>query len=732
MVIGLFYYIQSMNSLRSIWNQMPAVRLLIPFIAGIFLCILIADPRLSALRLAIFLLVASASVVLYANVLKSTATIYKLRYASGVAVSAAMCTLGYILTFLNTDINNPHHIGQASAAFIQKKASYTGIVSDPVVIRDKTVSALIQLQKATKNDTSIFMEGKVLANIMKDSSSEALQYGDKIVFSGVVMLYDDPKNPNQFDYKNYQSLHHIYHRVYLHDGEWRMTDSHQGNPLLEKIYTLRSYFLSLIKQSVSGTNELAVATAIMLGYRDYVTDEVMQAYAGSGVLHVLSVSGLHVAVLYYVLSILLGWMDRRRRLEILKGCIVIVIMLFYAGLTGLSPPVLRSVWMFTLITIARLLDRDVSMYNVLGASCLLLLIWDPYYIADVGFQLSYIAVVGIVYLYPMFHRLLTLPSFSFRKPFGFISGILNYSFDFVWGLICVSMAAQLATFPVSLYYFHTFPNFFLLSNLLVIPLSNFVLISGMALFSVGWCHWLLGYAGWVFDHFLIILNRVVFWVDGLPFALSKGTVINLSEMLLFYLVLMLACWFLADRRAKVLLTTLACMLVLCTAFSIGSIKRDQIKELVVYHVSGKKAIAFIIQRKAWYDFDSALINNDILMRYNIRDHWWQCGVEEEKAVDSSKFGYALPFGKIYCVNGKRILLMDKRLPANMNRLKADVVILSSGNGNTIDDIKRKFDFKELVFDTSNPPTRVTHWIEDCQKSGIKYHDCRDKAFEMEL
>jgi competence protein ComEC len=711
---------------------MPAVRLLIPFIAGITLCIEV-PVGIYLLWVACAFLAAAVSTIIYVNVIDSAAGVYKWRYASGIAVSVAMLSLGYTMTFFSTDTNDPHHVAHIDTAFIQKKATYIGVISDPVVIREKTVSALIQLQKVIRNDTSISAEGKVLASIVKDSSSEALQYGDKVVFSGVVMLYEEPKNPDQFNYKSYQALHHIYHRVYLRGGDWQVTATDQGNALLARIYTVRTYFLSLIKQTVSGTNELAVATAIMLGYRDYVTDEVMQAYAGSGVLHVLSVSGLHVAVLYYVLSILLGWMDRRRRLEILKGIIVIIIMLFYAGLTGLSPPVLRSVWMFTLITIARLLDRDVSMYNVLGVSCLALLIWDPYYIADVGFQLSYIAVVGIVYLYPMFHGLLSLPSFSFRRPFGFISRVLNYSFDFVWGLIFVSIAAQLATFPVSLYYFHTFPNFFLLSNLLVIPLSNFVLISGMALFAVGWCHWLLSYAGWVFDHLLIVLNRVVFWVDGLPFALSRGTVVSVFEMIFLYAVIMMACWFIADRRAKVLLTTLICALILCMAFSVGSIQRDQTKKLVVYHVSGKKAIAFIIQRKAYYDFDSALINNEMLMRYNVRDHWWQCGVAAEEPIDSARFGYSVSYGRVYAVDSKRILIIDKELAYSAaSKLKVDVVILSGNTKNSLDDIMRRIDFKELIFDTSNKPAHIKHWIEDSEKMKIKYHDCREHAFEMDL
>jgi competence protein ComEC len=711
---------------------MPAVRLLVPFIAGIVLCIEIPSSHY-LLWIACCLLALSISTLIFVNVIGSPAGVYRWRYASGIAVSVAMLSLGYVVTFFNTDTNDPHHIAHIDAGFVQQKATYTGIISDPPVIRDRTVSALVQLQKVSKNDTSIAVTGYVLASIAKDSSSQALRYGDKVIFTGMVTLYEGPKNPGQFDYRNYQAMHHIYHRAYLREGEWKVTATNQGNPVLAKIYSVRAYFLSLIMQTVHGTNELAVATAIMLGYRDYITDDITQAYAGSGVLHVLSVSGLHVAVLYFVLNILLGWMDRRRRLEIMKGVMVIFIMLFYAALTGLSPPVLRSVWMFTLITIARLLDRDVSMYNVLGVSCLLLLIWDPYYAADVGYQLSYIAVLGIVYLYPLFHGLLPSPSFNFPKPFAFIGDVLMYFYDFVWGLICVSLAAQLATFPVSLYYFHTFPNFFLLSNLLVIPLSNFVLMSGMALFAVGWNHWLLKYAGWVFDHFLIALNKVVFWVDGLPFALSRGMVVSLSEMILLYMVIMMLCWYIADKRAKVLLATLVCVLLLSTAFSIGSIKKDNTKKLVVYSVSGKRAIAFIMQRQVYYDFDSALLHNEGLMRYNIKDHWWQCGVEKVTAIDSIKSNFETPYGKLYTVNGKHILLLDKDLPYHSGtKLKADIVILSGNTKNTIDAIRQSIDFKELVFDTSNKPYQVKHWKEDCEKMKVKYYDCRVRAFEMEL
>ena len=209
--------------------------------------------------------------------------------------------------------------------------------------------------------------------------------------------------------------------------------------------------------------------------------------------------------------------------------------------------------------------------------------------------------------------------------------------------------------------------------------------------------------------------------------------ISFFEMLLCYIVIMMLCWFIEDRRAKVLIATLTCVLVLSSAFSIRSIKNDRTHKLVVYHISGKKAIAFIMQRQVYYDFDTGVINNETLMRYNIKDHWWQCGVEKEICADSAKLGYELPYGKLFAMDRKRVIVIDKELRySRATKLKADVVILSGNTKNTIDEISQQIDFNEVVFDTSNKPVRIKHWMEECEKMKIRYYDCRDKAFEMDI
>lgn len=712
---------------------MPALRLLLPFMFGVGLYIAAPFNALWFVLFAFVLLVMGVVALVYVNRLAAVAAIYRWRYISGFCVVTVMLELGYTLTFFYTDTNNPKHLLHIDSAFTGKGTIYTATVAEPPVVRDKVISVLMQLRQVTRHDTAITASGNIAVSIVKDSNSQQITYGDEIVFTADALPYDEPKNPNQFNYKAYQNIHHIYQKAYVAPGQWHIARRGGGNKLLSNIYRLRAYFLLLIMQSVNGPDELAVATAIMLGYRDYINDGVMQAYSGSGVLHVLSVSGLHVAVLYFVINFLLGWMDKRPRLKLVKCVLLIFIMLLYAGLTGLSAPVLRSVWMFSLVIIAGLLDRDVSIYNVLAVSCFILLLWDPYNLADVGFQLSYIAVVGIVYLYPHIYGLVKLPRLTFKGYFGFAGRAVNYLLRFSWGLISVSIAAQIATLPLSLYYFHTFPNYFLLSNLLVIPLSNAVLIAGMALFVVGWNHWLLWVAGSVFNHLLILLNGIVFGVGSMPFSLTRGLTISYFEMVMLYAVIGVFCWFIASKRAAVLITALSCLLILSTAFSVHKIQQQNVKKLVVYDVPNMRAVSFIINQHVYYDIDTALLNNPILIRNNIRGNWWACGAESEQSIDSADFAYKTTYGKVLVVNGKRILLIENVLPEDKPpKLKVDVVILSHNAKVLVGDIQTRIKFDELVFDSSNSPAHIKHWKEDCDNFKLKYHNCREQAFEMQL
>jgi hypothetical protein len=167
-----------------------------------------------------------------------------------------------------------------------------------------------------------------------------------------------------------------------------------------------------------------------------------------------------------------------------------------------------------------------------------------------------------------------------------------------------------------------------------------------------------------------------------------------------------------------------------------NIERQNKRELVVYSVKGKKAISYIDKQTVYYDFDSALINNELLMRYDVRDHWYTAGVKKEVPMDSAKGVYVLPFGKVCEMGGKGVLVLDNgagwrgRQPGT-ERLKVDVVIVSSGFYGDMKGVCDDIEFSKLVFDTSIRPKQMKSWIAECDELHVKYYDCRERAFVWE-
>ena len=207
--------------------------------------------------------------------------------------------------------------------------------------------------------------------------------------------------------------------------------------------------------------QLKVASALLLGYRENLDKELVKSYASAGAMHVLAVSGLHVGILYLLLTRIFSFLKKVKKVKNGKFILTILIvsfLWFYAIMTGLSASVMRATTMFSFIVIGNeLLNRKTSIYNTLAVSAIILMIINPFIVYQVGFQLSYVAVVGIVYLQPKLNRL-------FYSRYKLVRG--------VWAITCVSLAAQIATFPLSLHYFHQFSTYFFISNLIVIPASS--------------------------------------------------------------------------------------------------------------------------------------------------------------------------------------------------------------------------------------------------------------------
>ncbi len=711
-----------MDSSRSIWNDAPAVRLLLPLITGIMgavsLLHFVFQPLtfyphyrfiVAYLLLSLVLLCA---VLLLLNRLASVVTGYRLRFVAGTVVQLQMFIIGWLLVFWNTSVFDPSHL----IHFRSEECVYTARITEPPVRKEKTTMAVAELvTKYGEKQQSI--SGLVMLQMRTDSNSAKVKYGSELLFHALPELLSGPKNPYQFDYAQYQRFHNIYFRVFLKENVWRIVAQNKGNSLLTGIYDLRDFFLSLIEQHVKSKDELAVASAIMLGYRDYMNADIVQAYASSGALHVLSVSGLHVGVLFLALQFLLQWMDKYRQLQWVKVMIVLAIMFFYAVLTGLSPSVLRAVVMFTFFVIAKAINRDNNMYNVLGVSCLLLLFWNPYLITEVGFKLSYLAVLGIVVLYPILQPLLTFK---------------NKLLKGAWSITCLSIAAQIATFPISLYYFHQFPNLFLISNLIIIPASDFVLYLGMLICVTFKISFVFNIVGWLFNFLLVWINKFVYFIDSLPFALIEEIQVTQTEMYLIYVIIVLALLYYFSPKGKYFVVLLSVLSIYGVARTIRLFQNENQTQIICYSVPKHSALSFIQNTTAYTAIDSALQMNESSMLFHIKHHWWALGIKRAVPVTQNTMQrFVLPIGQLYVFHGKRILKIDKSVKLRerlLNRLRLDAIILSGNQRQKIAVIHHLFEARQIIFDTSNKSWRIKKWKAECNAMRLPYYDVAQYAF----
>jgi competence protein ComEC len=282
-----------------------------------------------------------------------------------------------------------------------KEGTYIVKITQPPTRKPKTTFLKCAFIQDYKNNP---ISGYIQVMLPTDSMSENFRYGDMIAFSGAPQLLDKSKNPFEFDYAQFQHFRNIYYRIYLSEEQLKLLKRNTGNRLFSSVYALRAYFIEVLHQHIATLDERAVAGAILLGYRDDMSNDIVQAYASSGALHVMSVSGLHVGIIFLALQFLLAWMDKYPKLRIPKALLLIMGMMLYAILTGLAPSVMRAVVMFSFFVVAKAIKRDANMFNILAVSCLCLLLYNPYLITEVGFKLSYLAVLGIVVLYPIVHK----------------------------------------------------------------------------------------------------------------------------------------------------------------------------------------------------------------------------------------------------------------------------------------------------------------------------------------
>lgn len=674
------------------WIPYAFIRIIIFFGAGILLAIVNPDILSEPFSYCIFF--ACCSLYLIAVAVRR-----RLNFNPGIFGLATIFVAGYCNIQLQTDSRKPGHIINLKLPV----EYYTAIIIRPAEEKDRSWKTLAKIAEVRTTLGWEKRSGDVLLYLPKVDFNQPFKVGDKILIEGNPQQTKAPANPGEFDYKRFLEARNIHHQHYVKSGKVKFLENTSPNWILQQAHDTRVWADGILRKYIHGQREYALASALVLGVTDGIDNELLNAYAAAGTMHVLAVSGLHVGIVYWMILILFKPFKRYKTSEWILAGLSLVILWSYAVVTGLSPSVLRAVTMFSFVAIARPWNQRTNIYNILAASAFCLLVYDPYMILSVGFQLSYLAVLGIVMLQPGIYRL--------WEP-------VAWFWDEVWKISAVSIAAQLATFALGLFYFHQFPNYFLLSNLFAIPGSFLVLILGLVLIAVSFISPIASAIGWALDWIIKALNGVVLVVEKLPFSLTENVYIDALQC--WTIILMIGMIYLWVETKKI--HYVVALSLICIVFSAAQWNHFyddvQVKKLTVYNVPGHTAIDFTENGNAYFFTDSVLAGDKLKTKFHILPNRIIGGVNHVSVVDP--FVRHLEGCTLMVWNGVTIVRLYQenfRLPDN---LAVDYLIISNNSVKNLSALIGNIEAKRFILDSSNSFFRADKLLLEAQQHRMNF------------
>ena len=541
--------------------------------------------------------------------------------------------------------------------------------------------------------------GSVLINIEKDSVTSFFKIGDRILLKNKFVAIKESLNPHQFNYKNYLAKQGIHQQVYATKQELLLLDQ-TSTSFLEFIAAFRLKIQQSLQQYDFSEDELAIMNALLLGQRQDISKELTANYSKAGAIHILAVSGLHVGIILWMLSFVLKPLERYKKGKVIKLVLLVLFLWFFAVLAGMSASVTRAVTMFSAIAIGQFFNKRNAIEQSLIFSMFLLLLLKPLFLFDVGFQLSYLAVFGIIWVQPVFYQL--------WKP-------KYYIIDKGWQLITVSTAAQLGVLPISLFYFHQFPGLFFLSNLLIIPFLGVILGAGIIVLGLSYLTILPVFLVDIYSGIISILNRLVAFIARQEAFLFSDISFSFIKMFFSYLVIIACFQFFLKRNAKRCLFFLSSVLIFQFVFFYEKYHIEKNNEFIVFHKSrnsivGIRTGSFL---EVYNDMDSLVTKQNLLKNYKVGENILYQNYQK------------LP--TLLQLNKQIVLFIDTAGVYNLTDLHQPIVLLHQSPKINLERLINRLQPTIIIADGSNYKSYVRRWKATCLKLQIPFWSTNEQG-----
>lgn len=542
--------------------------------------------------------------------------------------------------------------------------------------------------------------GEILVNIEKDSTKSQFRVDDNLAVKIVFNSIAEPLNPYGFNYKKYLQQQQIHHQIYGNNSQFLLLP--KTNQTLKGIAAIiRDKITKALIWYGFKNDELAVVNALLLGQRQYITSELQQSYAGAGAIHILAVSGLHIGIILMILTAVFKPLHYFKHGKLTTTLAIIIILWMYAILAGLSASVVRAVAMFTAIAIAMFVNRPSSVYKTLVISMFFLLLFNPYYLFEVGFQLSYMAVFSIVWIQPKLYHL-------WKPKFWFL--------DKTWQLLTVSMAAQIGVLPLSLYYFHQFPGLFFVSNLVIIPFLGVVLTLGIVIMVLSVLQIMPQFLAGGYIFVIQQMNKFVGWIAHQEFFIIQQISMSFLLMVALYAFLFFGLKWIEKKVFYRFVLVLISIILIQTVFVFEKYMAQSMNEFIVFNESKASTVGKRTGDKIIFH-----VSADSL-----------------KAISNFKIAYLvgsglneiLPSEKIknlYAFKNETILMVDSLGIYSFNSVNPTIVVLQQSPKINLERLLKNLHPKIIIADGSNYKSYLEDWEQTCLKNKTPFHNTLKKG-----
>jgi competence protein ComEC len=581
------------------------------------------------------------------------------------------------------------------------------VVLETPVEKPNSYKLVVQLYECVNDSVAFNTDANALLYVDKAAYNSGINIGTHLQLMNTWQVIKGTGNPGAFNYHRYCLFNSIYFQSYVNQNGYKVLNKKDNFWFSNIVNQCKQQIIRNIKNLISDTANSGIANALLIGYRDDLDKDIVQAYSNTGVIHVIAISGLHIGFLYLLLRLLLSTVFRGRRFLILSHILQLLSIWLFVILTGASSSVVRSGIMFSIIILGNILQKEPNIINSICVAVFIQLFINPFSLWDVGFQLSYAAVLSIVLFYNPIYKLVAT---QYK--------LLNY----VLKMGAVTLSAQVLTLPIILYTFHQFPNYFLLANLIIVPLSNIILFGLLLLLCINTIsHFAAVKLGILVNKCISLANNIVLFFNNLPYATTNNIIINFWQAVLIATVAILVYVYITSKKGIAL--KLACIGVLLVAIIhlFNKYEQHNTSTLMVLNIPKQSFIGLLHNNTIKVYADSMLQHTNPATNFYIKPSLIYYGNPIVNIVNSNALEVTTYKNYTVLIAKNTQKVISATLPANKN-----YIFINIHNSQLYESVLPKLPKGSYVIaDQSNTAKTVHAMQEVSNKLGLRFYSTYD-------